>query len=363
MSCLNPTTAWQDLKVTTKAGKHPIIFSRSQLEASDFAYVPNYETGDVEFLSARYRPLNLPCGKCLLCRKARAWEITIRALLERQAHPDQACCFITLTVDDAHMPDVFPDMKLRHKPWQDFAKRLRKRCGSFRFMMCGEYGEVSKRPHYHAVIFGLDLTDKTWDPITGTFCDSPLLRDIWSNGNIMCRPVNDNAIAYVAGYELKLDGSDDDIKSDDPDVHDRNYVKWSRRPGLGFDFMDQYQLFRNVQQKCDDGFPISVFTPSVIFRGKQVFFDGRYFKRLLERAHDEWTNRDDLLDVPSLPLQWSKDFDILTSSQERRVLTRQLHSLYYADEQRYKSLENRAKLYELQLARKLRDVRPRLNDA
>lgn len=359
MSCLNPTQAWQDLEETTKKGKHPLIFSAKQLDPAHYFWKIDPDTGATTFVSSRYAPLTFPCGKCLLCRKSRAWEITIRALLEQQAHLDQPSCFITLTVDDDNLSTVFPDAILRHKPWQDFAKRLRKKFGPFRFLMCGEYGETSKRPHYHAVIFGLDLTDRTWDTSTGTFCDSPALRDIWQHGNIMCRPVNDNAIAYVAGYELKLDDSGvDDDRPLESDQFPKNYVKWSRRPGLGFAFMEKYKLFRSSTERCDDGFEVQSFSPSVIYRGKQVYFDGRYFKRLLERAHDQWNDQEDLLDVPSLPLQWSTDYDILSASSDRRVIMRHLHSTDYADNMRARNLKNKAQLLELQLARKLRDVRP-----
>lgn len=360
MSCLSPSEAWQDLQTTTKTGKHPIIFSRSQLEPADYFFRPDPDTGDSTFVSARYRPLSLPCGKCLLCRKARAWEITVRALLERQAHPHEPSCFITLTVSDDHLPHVFPAGILRHKPFQDFAKRLRKRVGSFRYLMCGEYGETTKRPHYHVCLFGVDLTDRTWSSSDGTFCDSPLLSDIWGFGQIQCRPINDNAIAYVAGYELKLDG--DDLSSADPDFvgpllpSRRNYVKWSRRPGLGYDFMVKYRLFRHNVGRCDDGAPLVGFSPSVIYRGKQIFFNGRYFKRLLERSHDEWSSYDDLFKAPpKTPLQWSKDYDILVSVNDGRAIKDHLHSTPYASAIRAGQLKNRADLIGLKLATKRRD--------
>lgn len=359
MSCLNPTEAWQDLEATTKLGKHPVIFSRKHLNTADYFYKLDPNTGETTFISARYVPMSLPCGKCILCRKARAWEITIRALLEKQAHPHDKSCFVTLTCDDKNIPSVFPYFKLRHKPWQDFAKRLRKRVGQFRFLMCGEYGEKTKRPHYHAVIFGLDLTDRQWSVQDGAYCDSPLLREIWGHGHIMCRSVNDNAIAYVAGYELKLDNSEDPqeeahVASDEVP---KNYVKWSRRPGLGYDFMEKFNLFRTTQEKADDGFTYQGFSPSVIYKGKLVYFDGRYYKKQLEKAHTQWTDREDLFDVPTLPLHWSEQFDILQSSKERRVLLRHLHSTDYAEKIKARNLENKAKLLELELARKLRDVR------
>ena len=39
-------------------------------------------------------------------------------------------------------------------------KRLRKKYGSgIRFFHCGEYGELNRRPHYHALLFGFRPSD------------------------------------------------------------------------------------------------------------------------------------------------------------------------------------------------------------
>ena len=42
------------------------------------------------------------------------------------------------------------------------SKRLRDRVGygRFRFYACGEYGETTNRPHYHAILFNYDFPDK-----------------------------------------------------------------------------------------------------------------------------------------------------------------------------------------------------------
>lgn len=356
MSCLNPTQAWQDLLVTTKSGRNPVIFRYKDLEPHSYKWRYDDETGTLDFVSSRYRPLALPCGKCLLCRKSRSWEVAVRALLEWQADPLQKACFITLTVDDAHMPEVFPGLLLRHRPWQLFAKRLRKVIGPFRFVMCGEYGEHTRRPHYHAIIYGHDLTQRTWNFSDGTFCDSPLLAEIWHYGHVNCRPVEKNAIMYVSGYQLKLD--DAEVEGDlvvDSDVKYKNYVKWSRMPGLGMPFLLKYpNLFRETDYKFDDGFTCKTMSPSIVIGRKLSFFNGRYFKKVLERcAIDErMIGKID----ESLRLLFAKKFAILQLLERGRVSRECLHGLPYAKEVRMSTLVNREKLLKLHLARKSRDV-------
>lgn len=363
MSCIKPTVAWQDMMSFTKAGKHPVIFSYKDLDPRDFEWRHDDEKGEDIFLSDRYRSLSVPCGKCLLCRKTRSWEISVRALLEWQANPFQKACFITLTVDDDHMHQVFPGMVLRHRPWQLFAKRLRKKCGSFRFLMCGEYGEHTRRPHYHAVIYGHDFTDRTWNYEDGTFCDSPLLRDLWSFGQIQCRSVNKNAIMYVAGYQLKLDDAvlepddlfDVDLGDDDDKLYLTSYVRWSRRPGLGMPFLEKYpDLFRIVDWKCEDGFTVKKMSPSICLGKSLSWFDGRYFKKVLDRcANDEkFIGKID----EDLRLLLSRKFATLQSLEDGWLVQKRLHSSPSAKEVALMNLKNREKLNELHLARKSRDL-------
>ena len=67
-----------------------------------------------------------------------------------------------------------------------------------RYFACGEYGDRTARPHYHAIVFGLSLSsdDKQMVKDSWPFCD-------WSNCSIarnsfgMAEP---DSISYVAQY-------------------------------------------------------------------------------------------------------------------------------------------------------------------
>lgn len=113
------------------------------------------------------REINIPCGQCLECRMqyARTW--ADRCVLELQSH--ESSYFLTLTYDNEHVnwTDDYMHMTLRKKDLQDFHKRLRDRLDyPIRYYASGEYGDITKRPHYHDIVFGLKLDDLEFDSRT-----------------------------------------------------------------------------------------------------------------------------------------------------------------------------------------------------
>jgi hypothetical protein len=99
--------------------------------------------------------LEVACGKCMHCRIQIRKEWAMRCLHELAYHEDSI--FITLTYDDINLPD---NASLCKKDLQKFFKRLRRSLNvrKIRYFACGEYGEKSYRPHYHAIIFGMSLS-------------------------------------------------------------------------------------------------------------------------------------------------------------------------------------------------------------
>lgn len=121
-------------------------------------------------------------------------------ILEARLHHRN--CFITLTYADEHLPR---DRSLDKTHLQKFFKRLRKRMGRFRYYACGEYGDHTKRAHYHACLFGLDFDDKIEFKRSGqnVLFYSQRLTDIWGYGHTSIGALTFETAAYCARYVLK----------------------------------------------------------------------------------------------------------------------------------------------------------------
>lgn len=151
--------------------------------------------------SKEYVPFQLPCGKCLECRLDYARQWAVRCVHEAQMHKENS--FITLTYSDEKLISE----KLNYSDFQKFAKRLRRSVNSpIGYFVTGEYGEKTKRPHWHACIFG-------WSPPDGTpayknerqdqFYHSKKLAELWGNGNCDYTELNFKTAGYCARYAAK----------------------------------------------------------------------------------------------------------------------------------------------------------------
>lgn len=158
-------------------------------------------------------------------------------------------CFITLTYDDQHLPSDY-GVHVRHL--QLFMKRLRKAYPyRIRFYACGEYGEQSLRPHYHALLFNHDFLDKTvWSKKRDILLfTSEKLSELWPYGLATLGTVTFQSAAYCARYTLKKIGGDraathylrqHPITGKIHTVHPEFSVM-SRRPGIGYGWLQKYK--------------------------------------------------------------------------------------------------------------------------
>lgn len=191
--------------------------------------------------------LRLPCGKCIGCIQTARMAWALRCQLELQQHQESA--FVTLT----YRPDELPPT-LRKRDLQLWLKRLRRSQPDriIRFFACGEYGETTGRPHYHALLFGLSIRDRD------------TIEDTWGLGHTRAEHVTPERIAYTAGYVAKkiavtYHGAYETVDPETGEVTLRfakdayhNGIKWqdqfiqmSRRPGIGAQARQYVQSWRS----------------------------------------------------------------------------------------------------------------------
>ena len=228
MPCYHPLKAWRS-RTVNPSGKRSLVF--------------NPELGYVDM------PVVLPCGRCIGCRLERSRQWAMRCMHEKRVAKGGSE-FLTLTYEDAFLPH---GGSLDKRALQLFMKRLRKRFGDgIRFFGCGEYGGTTKRPHYHVLLFNLDLPDKKGILTRGSTRGYPMFTSreigkVWEFGNHALGEVTFESCAYVARYIC------DKVTGDMADAHyermskygelvgvEPEFVLMSRRPGIGRGWFEKY---------------------------------------------------------------------------------------------------------------------------
>lgn len=215
MPCYHPQAAWQSREL-----------------ASTRRFGVTFRFAD----AWKDRPINLPCGKCIGCRIRRANEWGTRCMNELRGWPGPSA-FITLTYDNDHLP---PGGTLEKQDLQRFWKRLRKHGHTVRYFACGEYGEETDRPHYHAVVFGYWPSHRVQHPSKRAvpMFRSRELEQLWPAGQSYFSAVTRENATYVAKYTL---GKYDD-KGQLKDFGSRQppFLTMSTHPGIGANYAREH---------------------------------------------------------------------------------------------------------------------------
>lgn len=184
--------------------------------------------------SKEYSTFQLPCGKCLHCRLERARETATRCYHESQMYQNNS--FVTLTYSDEKtngrlnykdfqdfqkrlrnfifkqtLDKMFPDLseKTQKKLWSETPKQRRDEIyGNIKIpiLVTGEYGDKTKRPHWHALIFNWRPNDLVYKYTTNrgdTAYSSKILDELWSNGITEIGEITFESAGYCARYAAK----------------------------------------------------------------------------------------------------------------------------------------------------------------
>lgn len=267
MACYHPITGYRS-KALTSSGKRKLVFNIKQ--AID----------DGEVL--------ISCGQCIGCRISYSKQWAIRCMHESSLYEENS--FITLTYNPENLPYP-PSLDKSH--FQLFMKRLRRKLKNkkIRYYHCGEYGEETNRPHYHAILFGHDFEDKIFYKKSyngDIYYTSEILNKIWGKGNCIIGEVTFESVAYTARYIMKKvngDRKEEHYKCTDPDTGELfdiepEYTTMSKgkntgkgKGGIGAAWFQKYK---------SDVFP----SDFIISRGKKVRVP-KYYDNILAEQEPE----------------------------------------------------------------------------
>lgn len=233
----------------------------------------------------------VPCGKCINCRRNKAFQWSRRLLMESSEYNEEDMCFLTLTYDENTLP---ADGLLCPEHLSSFLKRLRETLRrrdpgvSLRYFASCEYGDQFQRPHYHLILFGYNffgdakLSHYTED--REPLFTHPFITNAWSDkGYALFGFVSPASINYVAGYVVKKFR-----KSSDKAVPP--FIRMSTKPGIGNKFL----LAQSDNIQRDGGFYLrgkffKLDSDSVRFLVRQnVLSDDDV---LVRRLRNEWYSR------------------------------------------------------------------------
>lgn len=117
------------------------------------------------------------------------------------------------------------------------------------YYMCGEYGERTGRPHFHALLFGIDFSDKRLLKITKghRLYESETLTKLWGMGHASVGDASFESARYISEYILKKWTGDkkntyqvtDPVTGEVVEIQ-KEYNAMSKRPGVGSGYLRKY---------------------------------------------------------------------------------------------------------------------------
>jgi hypothetical protein len=249
---------------------------------------------------------NLPCGQCIGCRLKYSQEWAIRLMHEKQMHEDS--CFLTLTMSPEYLESRENPWSLDKTEFQRFMKRVRKRYGKkIRYFHCGEYGEKNSRPHYHAIIFGMDFEDKELFKVRDEIrlYTSETLAKLWPYGFVTIGEVTMESCAYVARYVTKK------IKGKDAEKH---YIRWDSLTGEGIPIEPEYATMSRkpgIGRSWFEKYKADVYPHDYVVVNKHEIRPPRYYDNLLSEEELEKIKEKRAKELPEVIDKYDENMDRL----------------------------------------------------
>lgn len=275
------------------------------------------------------RAIPFGCGQCTACRVKKRREWTHRIVLESLV----ANCsfFLTLTYNQESIPDGHT-LEPTHVTL--YLKQIRKACHpvKLRYVAVGEYGDETKRPHYHIALF-------SDGPI-----DIERVRKTWEHGHTHYGDITEQSARYISKYIVKgmTNGSDPRLGSRHPE-----FVRRSLKPGIGAlavkrigDILTTDQGIRFIEKFGD--------VPHVLQYGKKTYPLGRYMRSKIREylGHDPKTPQEILNEKAKELLVLYESKEHLARGLSPRSPQFRQAALYQANKQKILTLEVREKIFK-----------------
>lgn len=269
MPCYHPMIRYEDRtrdKIKAKDGHR---YYKAIIEGTDPVALP-FELERISKNPMYHNPMVIPCGKCIGCRLDYSREWANRGYLESLNWKQN--WFVTLTYDEEHLiiPEEIESEEgityTKTDEWKgtlvpehltQFIKNLRqimKRDHNeegIRFIACGEYGDQGERPHYHAILFNLNLPiEDLYEPRIinkEVYYRSHIIERAWNKGISNISECTWNTIAYTTRYITKKINGKDSGEIYAEKGQEKEFLRVSRMPGIGQKyFEDNWQkIYKN----------------------------------------------------------------------------------------------------------------------
>lgn len=272
----------------------------------------------------------VPCGQCYNCKKKRRSEWSLR--LEHEYMFSDSAFFITLTYNDASLPNHYyknvsikneegevihrywkrkwslEKATLNHRHVQSYIKRLReannyyikkqlglksvkevkKHSKPLRYYAVGEYGSKFGRPHYHILLFNMEVANIK--PITEAWKNTTTGKPL---GFVHIGKVSSASINYVTKYMFKWEDKKEDRQ--------KPFSLMSKKNIIGWDYIKNYKdihLRTNDIQIADNkgnlrrmprAYAKKIFVTYETINNKlYAMYDVSRFKKLSKKLYDKY---------------------------------------------------------------------------
>jgi len=271
--------------------------------------------------------LKIPCGKCMGCLVNKSRMLSIRIIHEAKQHEHN--WFGTVTYDDDHIPHGHNLSNRDHRLLHKYIRKARKPL-KHRYVTAAEYGGTTSRPHYHPVLFGLELTDlETWHTNNrgDKFYRAHELEEVWKRGQILVSDLTITSARYVASHTektVKEAGNKYDangkrrpylaVNKETGEITQRvwPFMRYSNKPGIGKGWFDQWMGDLRHGNMIVNGKkePIPRYYLEQIKKADQELYDRLREKRLKAIETDEfkWNNTPERLRVREIVAEKTKGF-------------------------------------------------------